>query len=205
MSAVHAIENAFGIKVGGSLRALRRLIYCGEWIESHTLHFAMLHAPDFLGYQDIVEMSKDYPDVVKTALRLKKVGNNIMKVLGGREIHPINIKIGGFYKTPAKKELLKLVEDIKWARDAVINLIKIIKTFEFPEFESEYEFVSLSHPDEYPMNEGKIISSRGINILPEEYDFHFVEEHAEHSNALHSGYGKRLLYGGASCKVQFKL
>ncbi|HEY3250745.1 MAG TPA: nickel-dependent hydrogenase large subunit, partial [Ignavibacteria bacterium] len=84
MTAVHAIENAFGIKVEGSIRALRRLIYCGEWIESHTLHFAMLHAPDFLGYQDIIEMSKDYPDVVNNALRLKKIGNEIMKVLGGR-------------------------------------------------------------------------------------------------------------------------
>ncbi|HEY3251206.1 MAG TPA: nickel-dependent hydrogenase large subunit, partial [Ignavibacteria bacterium] len=110
------------------------------------------------------------------------------------EIHPINVKIGGFYKTPAKKELLKLAPDIKWARDAVINLIKIIKTFEFPDFEFDYDLVALSHPDEYPMNEGKIISNRGLNILPEEYDFHFVEEHVEHSNALHSRIRERGSY-----------
>src|SRR3989338_10392252 len=100
MSSVHAMEDAFGVKVEGPLRDLRRLIYCGEWIESHVLHVAMLHAPDFLGYPDAVQMAKDHPDVVKNALRLKKIGNDIMILLGGREIHPINLKVGGFYKAP---------------------------------------------------------------------------------------------------------
>lgn len=194
MASVHAMEAAFGQKVEGQLRQLRRLLYCGEWIESHVLHLAMLHAPDFLGYQDVVEMSKDHPQVVKDALRLKKTGNDIMKVIGGREIHPINIKVGGFYKTPSKKELLNLVEDLKWSRDAALGLIKLVKTFEFPDFEYDYELVSLSHPDEYPMNEGRIISNRGLNIVPEEYDFNFVEEHVEHSNALHSRIRERGSY-----------
>jgi sulfhydrogenase subunit alpha len=186
MSAVHAMEDAFGVKVVGQLRELRRLLYCGEWIESHTLHVFMLHAPDFLGYHDVAEMSKDYPDVVKSALRLKKTGNEIMRIVGGREIHPVNIRVGGFYKVPSKKDLLKLAEEIKWARGAAVNAIKLVSTFEFPEFEYDYEFVSLVHPDEYPLNEGRIISSKEIDIKPEEYDFHFIEEHVEHSNALHS-------------------
>jgi sulfhydrogenase subunit alpha len=194
MSAVHAIEAAFGQQVTGNLRDLRRLLYCGEWIESHVLHLAMLHAPDFLGYHDVVEMSKDHPQVVKDALRLKKTGNEIMRVVGGREIHPVNVKVGGFYKTPSKNELLKLVDDIKWSRDAAIGLIKLVKTFEFPDFEIDYELVSLSHPDEYPMNEGRIISNRGLDIVPEEYDFNFVEEHVEHSNALHSRIRERGSY-----------
>jgi coenzyme F420-reducing hydrogenase alpha subunit len=194
MAAVHAIENAFGFKVEGQLRSLRRLIYCGEWIESHILHLAMLHAPDFLGYQDVVEMSKDHPEVVKNALKLKKTGNEIMRIVGGREIHPINIRVGGFYKVPAKRELLKLTDDIKWSIENTIGLINLVKTFEFPDFEFNYELVSLSHPDEYPMNEGRIISNRRLNILPEEYDFNFVEEHVEHSNALHSRVRQRGSY-----------
>ncbi len=194
MSAVHAIEAAFGLKVDGALRELRRLLYCGEWIESHVLHIAMLHAPDFLGYKDVVEMSKDHPEVVKNALKLKKTGNEIMRIVGGREIHPVNIKVGGFYKVPSKNELLKLTDDIKWSIDNTILLTKLIKTFDFPDFEYNYELVSLSHPDEYPMNEGRIISNRGLNILPEEYDFNFVEEHVEHSNALHSRVRERGSY-----------
>jgi sulfhydrogenase subunit alpha len=108
MSAVHAIEDAFGIRVDGGLRALRRLIYCGEWIESHTLHVFMLHAPDFLGYEDAIKMARDFPDIVERGLRLKKLGNAIVRLIGGREIHPINVRVGGFFKLPLKDELSRL-------------------------------------------------------------------------------------------------
>lgn len=186
MSAVHAIEYAFETKISPEVRELRRLLYCGEWIESHTLHLYMLHAPDFLGYDDVVQMSKDHPEIVKKALRLKKTGNDIMNLIGGREIHPINVKVGGFYKTPAKKELVAMYDNIKWARDAAIDTVRFAATFEFPDFVQDYECVSLVHPDEYPFNEGRIMSNKGIDIHPNQYDYVFREEHVEHSHALHS-------------------
>lgn len=186
MSAVHAMENAFDVKIPPEIRELRRLLYCGEWIESHTLHMFMLHAPDFLGYDDVVQMSKDHPEIVKKALRLKKAGNDIMNVVGGREIHPINVKVGGFYKVPTRKELNKMYDELCWARDTAVEMARFAATFHFPEFLQEYECVSLVHPDEYPFNEGRIKSTKGIDILPEQYDFHFREEHVEHSHALHS-------------------
>src|SRR3989337_607996 len=110
MSAVHAMEDAFGVKVDGQLRALRRLIYCGEWIESHTLHVYLLHAPDFLGYPDAIQMAKDYPDIVQRGLQLKKAGNALVALLGGREIHPINVRVGGVYKVPTRQELAPVAE-----------------------------------------------------------------------------------------------
>ena len=100
MSAVHAVEDAFGGTVGGQLRALRRLIYCGEWIESHALHVVMLHAPDFLGYPDSIQMARDHGDIVRKGLQLKKAGNELIRVLGGREIHPVSVKPGGFHRVP---------------------------------------------------------------------------------------------------------
>jgi coenzyme F420-reducing hydrogenase alpha subunit len=95
MSACHAAENAFGVQPNGAIRELRRLLYCGEWIKSHALHIYMLHAPDFLGYEDVIQMAKDHPDAVQRGLRLKKIGNALMTLLGGREIHPINVRVGG--------------------------------------------------------------------------------------------------------------
>jgi coenzyme F420-reducing hydrogenase alpha subunit len=74
MSAVHAMENAFGVTVAGPLRDLRRLLYCGEWIESHVLHIYMLHAPDFLGYDGAIDMARDHADTVRRGLGLKKAG-----------------------------------------------------------------------------------------------------------------------------------
>jgi sulfhydrogenase subunit alpha len=186
MSSCHAMEDACGVRVDGQLRALRRLIYCGEWIESHVLHVAMLHAPDFLGYESAIHMAKDHPDLVQKSLKLKKIGNELVAFLGGREIHPINVRVGGFYKVPTKSELQSLVEDLKWARDAAYDLVRWTSTLEFPDFEQDYEFVALRHPDEYPFNEGRLVSTKGLDIAIREYEEHFVEEHVEHSNALHS-------------------
>ncbi len=186
MSAVHAMEYALGVKVEGQLRALRRLLYCGEWIESHTLHIYMLHAPDFLGYPDAIQMAKDHSAAVQRGLQLKKAGNEIVSLVGGREIHPINIRVGGFYKAPSKHDLLELAERLKWARDAALETVRWVAGFSFPDFEVDYLFVALRHPHEYPFNEGHIVSNRGLDIGAESYDDYFVEEHVEYSSALHS-------------------
>jgi coenzyme F420-reducing hydrogenase alpha subunit len=186
MSACHAMEDALGVTVDGPLRALRRLLYCGEWIESHTLHIYMLHAPDFLGYPDAIRMAKDHAAAVQRGLRLKKIGNEIVSLLGGREIHPINVRVGGFYRVPTKHELAPLAESLKWAREAALETVRWVATFPFPDFERDYEFVALRHPDEYPFNEGRLVSNKGLDIAVREYDQHFMEEHVAHSNALHS-------------------
>ncbi|MCX6142247.1 MAG: Ni/Fe hydrogenase subunit alpha [Ignavibacteriales bacterium] len=186
MSSIHAMENACGVTVSGQLRALRRLIYCGEWIESHALHVFMLHAPDFLGYEDVLQMARDHGDVVKKALKLKKIGNELVALVGGREIHPINVKVGGFYRVPTKSEFNALVDRLKWARDAALEAVQLTATFPFPDFERDYEFVSLRHDSEYPFNEGRLVSNKGLNIPIAEYENYFAEEHVSHSNALHS-------------------
>ncbi|MEN8234429.1 MAG: Ni/Fe hydrogenase subunit alpha [Actinomycetota bacterium] len=186
MSSVHAMEDAFGVTVGGPLRELRRLIYCGEWIESHALHIYLLHAPDFLGYESGIHMAADHREVVEQGLRLKKAGNAIVGLLGGREIHPINVRVGGFYRVPTKKELETLVPELEWSRDAALETIKLVSGFNFPDADLDFEFVSVSHPDEYPFNEGRIVSSKGLDIAVSEYNEFFLEQHVERSNALHS-------------------
>ena len=186
MSAVHAMEDALGVHVEGQLRALRRLVYCGEWIESHTLHVYMLHAPDFLGYPDAIAMARDHRETVQRGLRLKKAGNAIVALLGGREIHPVNVRVGGFYRVPERAELAPLADELAWARDAALETVRWVAGFEFPDFEPDYEFVALRHPDEYPMNEGRIASTAGLDVTAQEYEAHFVEDHVAHSNALQS-------------------
>ena len=186
MSSVHAMENALGVTVDGPLRELRRLIYCGEWIESHVLHVAMLHAPDFLGFEDAIEMAKDQPDLVKMALQLKKIGNEIVTLLGGREIHPINVRVGGFYRVPAKDEFEPIMERLKWARDAAVKMVRWSGSLPFPDFQQDYEFVALRHPWEYPFNEGRLVSNKGLDIAIDEFPDNFEEHQVEHSTSLHA-------------------
>ena len=194
MSAVQAMERICGVEVGGQLRALRRLLYCGEWIESHALHVFMLHAPDFLGYESAIEIARDHPELVAKALELKKTGNRIMTVVGGREVHPINVRVGGWYRAPRKRELRELVEPLERARDLALESVVFAAGLTFPEYERDYELVALSHPGEYPIDRGRIVSTAGLDIDSSEYDEHFVEEHVRWSNALHSRIRERGSY-----------
>ena len=194
MSAVNALEQAVGVKITGALRNLRRLLYCGEWIESHVLHVYMLHAPDFLGCESAIDIAKDHPGIVERGLQLKKAGNALISAVGGREVHPINVKVGGFYKAPSRRELDAVGEMLKRARDTAVETVRWTAGFEFPEFEQSYEFVALSHPDEYPMSEGRIVSSAGLDIDVAEYEDHFEERQVPHSTALHSAIRGRGCY-----------
>ena len=186
MSAVHAMENALGVTVDGPLRALRRLLYCGEWIESHTLHVYMLHAPDFLGYDGAIDMARDHGEAVRRGLALKKAGNEVLTFLGGREVHPINVRVGGFYRVPRRREFADLEETLKRARDDALETVRWVAGFDFPDRERDYTFVALRHPDEYPFNEGRIVSNRGLDIAAADYDDHFEEIHVARSTALQS-------------------
>ena len=134
MSAVHAIERALRITIDPAVRQLRRLFYCGEWIESHTLHVFMVHAPDFLGYPDVIAMARDHRAMVEQALRLKKTGNRIIALLGGREIHPVSAAIGGFYRVSKKSELRELIDDLKWALNHALASVKFLATLTQPAF-----------------------------------------------------------------------
>ena len=184
-SACQAIEQVCGAVLDEPLRALRRLLYCGEWIESHVLHIYFLHAPDFLGVGSALELAKDHRDLVEKALQLKKVGNDIMEIVGGRAIHPINVRLGGFYRTPTKRELRPLAERLRWARDAALETVRVVSGFDFPDLEIDHELVALHHPDEYAITEGRVISDRGLDIEVSEFLEHIVEEHVEHSTSLH--------------------
>jgi len=194
MSSCHAMEDIAGVTIGEPIRELRRLLYCGEWIESHALHVFMLHAPDFLGYQDALQMAKEYPEQVTMALKLKKIGNELMSVLGGRSVHPVNVRVGGFYRAPDKSELDALIEKLEWAKEASIEAVKFVSTLPFPDFEPDYEFVALRHPDEYPFNEGRIVSNKGVDIPISEFENVFEELQVEHSTALH---GRKIKNNGA--------
>jgi sulfhydrogenase subunit alpha len=194
MSAVQALEDAAGVTVEGPLRDLRRLLYCGEWIESHALHIHLLHAPDFLGYPGVVEMARDHPAVVERGLRLKRAGNDIVALVGGREIHPINVRVGGFHRVPTRAELAPLLETLRRARDDALETVRWVASFPFPDCEREVEMVALSHPDEYPVLGRRLVSSGGLDIDVSGYEDHVVESQVPHSTALHSRLRERGTY-----------
>ncbi|MFA1542647.1 Ni/Fe hydrogenase subunit alpha [Actinomadura monticuli] len=193
MSACQAIEAACGVTVDGTLGELRRLLYCGEWIESHALHVYLLHAPDFLGYPGAVELAHDHRAVVERGLRLKKTGNTLLKVLGGREIHPVNVRVGGFYRTPARTELTALTESLREARDDALATVEWAAGFEFPDFTHDHEYLALS-ADRYPLEGGTLRSSGGRSFPAAGFEQNIVEEQVPHSTALHARFADGDMY-----------
>ncbi len=203
LSATNALESlCLGreVAVPDGIRQLRRLLYCGEWIESHVLHLFLLHAPDFLGYAGAIEMAADHRELVEMALRLRKAGNQVLEVIGGRAIHPLNVRLGGFHRAPTRAELDALVAELTWGREAAIETTRLVAGFDFPALTQEHTFVALRPELDtlppgatgYPIEGGRVVSSTGLDIPVEEWPEHFHEEHVAHSTALHG----RLRDGG---------
>jgi coenzyme F420-reducing hydrogenase alpha subunit len=194
MSAVHAFEDLAGVAIEPAVRSLRRLLYCGEWIESHALHLYLLHAPDFLGCANAVELAALDKAAVERGLALKKTGNRIVSMLGGRPIHPVSVRVGGFSKVPARRELQVMRGDLEASLQRAIETVDWVAAFTTPDFERDERFVSLRHPSEYPMNEGRIVSSDGVDLAPTDWESVFHEEQVPWSHALQARMPDRVPY-----------
>jgi sulfhydrogenase subunit alpha len=187
LSACIAIEDACEVTVDEGIRALRRLLYCGEWIESHALHVYLLHAPDFLGLDGALDLARTDRGVVERGLQLKKVGNQIMEAVGGRAIHPVNVRVGGFYRAPSRQELSALADRVRRALEAAMATVEWVAGFEIPEFELDHELVALDDPGRYPIDSGtRLVSSGNLAFPVSEFERQIVEEQVAHSTALHA-------------------
>jgi coenzyme F420-reducing hydrogenase alpha subunit len=191
MSACAAMEDAFGVTVDERIADLRRLLYCGEWIQSHALHVYLLHAPDFLGCADAVELAERDRGAVERGLALKRTGNLVMETVGGRAVHPVNVRVGGFYSAPEPHAVASLADPLRRARDAALATVEWVAGFDIPELDGDYRFVALRDGGRYPIERGRPTSSDGLDLTPAEFADLAVEEHVAHSTALHARLGGR--------------
>lgn len=185
MSSVRALENALGLQVSPQAHLLRNLFYCGEWIESHVLHIYMLQGPDLTGHQSALSLAAVAPEIVKTALRMKKIGNQVLKVIGGRSVHPVNACVGGWYHWPDASQLRALIPDLEWGLEQAVQTVHWAKDLPYPQLDVDYEYVALGCKDEYAILDGDILSSKNGLIKQADFEKHYLEKHVPHSNALH--------------------
>lgn len=196
MSACQAIEDACGVTVEGALADLRRLLYWGEWIESHTLHIYLLHAPDFLGVPDAIALAALDRPAVERGLALKRTGNRLVEVLGGRPIHPVNVRVGGFYRVPTRAELAGIRAELAQALAVAIETVRWVAGFDFPHSQFDGELLALHDPGRYPVDRGRLATSSGSTFPAAEFLDHVVENQVPHSTALHATLdGERYLVG----------
>jgi sulfhydrogenase subunit alpha len=186
VSACNAIEDACGVTVDPEIVALRRLLYCGEWIHSHALHIYLLHLPDFLGYPDAISLARHRPELIERGLALKKAGNRLMEHIGGRAIHPVNVRLGGFYSVPTRADLKPVAKMLREALDHAVYTAHSVAELDFPDVRFDHEFLALTQPDRYPIENGTIRRSSGPAFAVSEFTDHVVESQVPHSTALHA-------------------
>ncbi|TDR54351.1 coenzyme F420-reducing hydrogenase alpha subunit [Halomonas ventosae] len=186
MSAVAAIESILGVTPSPWVEAMRRVMYCGEWLQSHSLHIHLLAAPDFLGYESAPAMARDYPDEVRRGLRLQGLGNEIIRTFGGRSVHPVGICPGGFFHAPDAAAIDALREHLAAGLEEARELITWVAGLPLPEDDQDFVSVSLRHDHDYPITAGRIVSDQGLDLDPADFEQRFREFQVPHSTALHA-------------------
>ncbi|HXY22278.1 MAG TPA: nickel-dependent hydrogenase large subunit [Burkholderiaceae bacterium] len=188
ISAVNALESAFDIKVDPWVQAMRRALYCGEWIESHCLHIHLLAAPDFFGYESAIQMARDHPEVVRRGLKLQGLGNDLIRLFGGRSVHPVSVRVGGFHRAPAANEVAAMRERLYAALIDSEALVRWTGSIRVPDDQQHFPSVAMRSGEEYPIQRGYISADDGLAIEPEQFEHHFTQQHVAHSTALYSHY-----------------
>ncbi len=186
LTSVSAIEAGFGLDPGPDIRRFRRILACGEWIASHSLHIHLLAAPDFLGYEDVMEWARHDPGPVRRGFHLHGLGNALLSLLGGRPVHPVGACVGGFHRFPMRPEIAALAGRIRDALPMASALVRWAAGLDYPASDRSFVSVALRTEEAYPMNEGRIVSTRGHDLTPSDFEGRIREFQVPHSTALHS-------------------
>ncbi|MHB8938572.1 MAG: Ni/Fe hydrogenase subunit alpha [Thiobacillus sp.] len=196
VTAAQALEQLFGVELDPWARAMRRVFYCGEWIQSHSLHIHLLAAPDFFGCSSAIELAKIAPDEVRRGLRIQALGNELMELFGARSVHPVGVRIGGFHGAPPLARIREIREKLRAALPEAEALIRWTASIHVPQDDQAFVSVAMRHPVDYAIERGLIGVSDGLRIEADAFDAHFAEQHQAHSTALFSSYhGQPYLVG----------
>jgi len=184
-SSSRSFEKLFGAKIPEEIQKLRKTLLLAEWIGSHVLHVFFLHAPDFLKCDSVIDMARDNPNIVKKALKVKAWGNRVIEKIGGRSVHPVSCRVGGFYRIIRKEELEDTLKTSEEIQETARDLLEWVMKLKIPDRSNDLEYVSLrSMKGEYPLIGGRVVSSKGLNISEEEFEENSEEFQVPYSTAL---------------------
>jgi len=191
ITALRAVENAMNIQVSDQTRQLRKLIAISAHIQSNVLSMFFLSLPDLMGYESLIAMTKEHIDIVKMGLSLKKLGNDITQIIGGRSVHPVTMIVGGFSSIPNKNKFEEIFKKLLDAKKDAFDTYKLFSNLKIPDFSRKCEHIAISKPKQYAINEGRFISTSGLNIDEINYRNHIYEKQKPYSTALYSYIKKR--------------
>jgi len=186
VTALRAVENAIGLEPSEQTKDLRTLLALSAHIQSHVLSMYFLSLPDLLGYESTLAMTKDHLKDIKRGLKLKKLGNDLSDLIGGRAVHPVTAVVGGFTTLPSKNKLQLIRKRLVEAKNDAFQTVDLFSKLKIPQFVRKCEHIAISNPKSYAINTGRFRSTEGLNIHETEYRDYISEKQVPHSTALHS-------------------
>ncbi|NQV13681.1 MAG: Ni/Fe hydrogenase subunit alpha [Parcubacteria group bacterium] len=201
LTAIKALENALDVTPSEQTIKLRKLMMYGQFIQSHSLHVYFLCLSDFFNIKHDVELIKKFPRFTEMALEIRDFGNELIRIIGGRTIHPVSSIVGGFLKLPDRAELKKLQDKYKSTLQACAKLGELFGELEYPEFERETEYVALSDKNEYGLYQGNIISNKGLNVEPDGYEAEIKEIHRPYEVVKRVMRNQKSIFAGALSRI----
>ncbi len=204
VTALQAVENAIGVHPSEATKQLRELMHIGGILQSHLLHLYFLALPDYLGFGDALEMAAKRPDDVKRGIRMKRLGNEIIRVIGGREVHPIAQRIGGFTRLPTKADLGFLKTQIDSIIEDAKKTAELFASLKYPDFERKTLYLCVSKPGQYAILDGALTSLPDGQLPQENYAKNLDEYFMPYSTAKFVTYKGQAYMNGALARLNIK-
>ncbi|MBS3957565.1 MAG: Ni/Fe hydrogenase subunit alpha [Clostridiales bacterium] len=202
LTSIKAVESALGIEVSPRTRMLRELLVYGSYLQNHATHLYLFAAPDYVGLPSVFPLARTRPDIVARALTLKKLGNDLTTLIGGRAVHPVTAAIGGFTAEPSTTDLADFSERLHAAARDAADTVELFAGFTVPEFETSGDMLGLSSPDTYAIYDGDVCAmDAGWRRPVSEYPEFLSESVVSHSNAKHTTVDGRTFLVGALARV----
>ncbi|MDH4139006.1 MAG: Ni/Fe hydrogenase subunit alpha [Coriobacteriia bacterium] len=202
LTSIKAMEAALGVDVSERTRVMRKLLVYGSYLQNHATHLYLFAAPDFVGLPSVFPLVETHPEVVERALRIKKLGNDLTTLVGGRPVHPITAVVGGFTSEPDPHVLEGFAETLRELAEDLTETVGLFSTFEVPDFSTSGDMLALSSEDDYAIYEGDVVAVDGGWRKPVSAYRDFIREQVlTHSNAKHSMVDGRTFMVGALPRV----
>lgn len=200
LTSIKALEAALGVEVSERTKLLRKLLVYGSYLQNHATHLYILAAPDYVGLPNVFPLAESAPEIVERALRLKKLGNDLTTLVGGRPVHPVTAVVGGFTSEPEAASLASYRDLLLGVADDALATVELFASFPVPDFATAGEMLALTAGDDYAIYDGDTAAfDAGWRRSCGEYRQFIGESVVGHSNAKHSTVdGKPFLVGSVA-------
>ena len=202
LTSICALEKALGIEVSPETETLRRFLLAGQMVQSHALHIFFLALPDYLDVESVLEIAGKYPDEFHIALNLKRFGDKLITMIGGRAVHPITLQVSGFDRLPSEEQLNELLDDAKGLMDEAEQAVALFGKLAYPDLVCTTQYLASMKKDEYATyNAYRIASSQGKDFEVVDYDKNIKEVVKQYSTAKFSTKDKQGFMVGALARM----